>query len=88
MPRLDGVVMRLRAADLRQLGSSQLHQHLDKLVVSTDSLLVESGNVGYDKNFAKIRLDQPFVPASSIVEVKIYQRDQDLLLARAVEDRG
>jgi tRNA A37 methylthiotransferase MiaB len=64
-----------------------LHQHLDKLVGSTDSLLVESGNVGHGKNFAKIRLDQPFVPASSIVEVKIYQRDQDLLLAHAVENR-
>jgi tRNA A37 methylthiotransferase MiaB len=64
-----------------------LHQHLDKLVGSTDSLLVESGNVGRGKNFAKIQLDQPFVPASSIVEVKIYQRDQDLLLAHAVENR-
>ena len=88
MPQLDGAVIKQRAADLRHLGSSQMHQHLDKLVGSTDSLLVESGNVGHGKNFAKIRLDQPFVPASSIVEVKIYQRDQDLLLARAVEDRG
>ena len=86
MPQLDGAVIKQRAADLRQLGISQLHQHLDKLVGSTDSLLVESGNVGHGKNFAKIRLDQPFVPASSIVEVKIYQRDQDLLLARAVEN--
>ena len=47
-------------------------------------MLVESGNVGHGKNFAKIRLDQPFVPASSLVDVKIYRRDQDMLLAYAV----
>lgn len=87
MPQINGTVIKQRAADLRQLGSRQLHQHLDRLVGSTDSLLVESGNVGHGKNFAKIRLDQPFVPASSIVEVKIYQRDQDMLLAHAVENR-
>jgi hypothetical protein len=45
---------------------------------------VETGNVGHGRNFAKILLDQPFVPASTLVDVKIYRRDQDILLAHAV----
>ena len=84
MPQLGVTVIKQRAADLRQLGTGQLHQHLDKLIGSTESLLVESGNVGHGENFAKIRLDQPFVPASTVVGVKIYQRDRDILLARAI----
>jgi len=83
MPQLDGAVIKQRAAALRALGTVQLHQHLDKAIGTKDQLLVESGNVGHGKNFAKIRLDQPFVPASTLVDVTIYGRDKDTLLARA-----
>ena len=84
MPQLDGTVIKQRAAELRELGKTQLHQHLETVIGSTDRVLVESGNVGHGRNFAKIRLDQPFVPASTLVDVKIYRRDQDMLLAHAV----
>ena len=84
MPQLDAAVIKQRAGALRELGKAQLHQHLETAIGTTDRMLVESGNVGHGKNFAKIRLDQPFVPASSLVDVKIYRRDHDMLLAHAV----
>jgi threonylcarbamoyladenosine tRNA methylthiotransferase MtaB len=84
MPQLDGAVIKQRAGELRELGKAQLHQHLETVIGTTDRMLVESGNVGHGRNFAKIRLDQPFVPASTLVDVKIYRRDQDMLLAHAV----
>ena len=84
MPQLDGAVIKQRAGELRELGKAQLHQHLETVIGTTDRMLVESGNVGHGRNFAKIRLDKPFVPASTLVDVKIYRRDQDMLLAHAV----
>ena len=84
MPQLDAAVIKQRAGALRELGKAQLHQHLETAIGTTDRMLVESGNVGHGKNFAKIKLDQPFVPASSLVDVKIYRCDQDMLLAHAV----
>jgi threonylcarbamoyladenosine tRNA methylthiotransferase MtaB len=82
MPQLDGATIKQRAADLRALGAAQLDQHLDNAIGTSDQLLVESGNIGHGKNFAKIRLDQPFMPASTLVDVTIYGRDKDVLLAR------
>ena len=84
MPQLDAAVIKQRAGELRDLGELQLHQHLETAIGTTDKMLVESSNVGHGKNFAKIRLDHPLVPASSLVDVKIYQREQDMLLAHAV----
>ena len=60
----------------------QLNQQLDSVIGASDQLLVETGNVGHGKSFAKIRLDQPFMPASTLVDVTIYGRDKDVLLAR------
>jgi threonylcarbamoyladenosine tRNA methylthiotransferase MtaB len=81
MPQVDGATIKKRASDLRALGSVLLNHHLDEVIGMPDQLLIESGNVGHGKNFAKIRLDQPFVPASTLVDVKIYGRDKDVLLA-------
>ncbi len=81
MPQVDGKIIKQRAADLRALGSVQLHRYLDNVIGMSDQLLVESGNVGHGKSFAKIRLDEPLVPASTLVDVTIYGRDKDVLLA-------
>ena len=83
MPQLDAAVIKQRAGALRELGkaaspaSRNCHWH-DR----QNAGRIRQCRAG--KNFAKIRLDQPFVPASSLVDVKIYRRDQDMLLAHAV----
>ena len=84
MPQLDGAMIKQRAGELRELGKAQLRQHLETVIGTTDRMLVETGNIGHGRNFAKILLDQPFVPPSTLVDVKIYRRDQDILLAHAV----
>ena len=54
------------------------------MIGKIDRLLVESDNFGHGENFAKIQLDQPLVKASSIICAKIYKRENNILLARAI----
>ena len=85
MPQLDAAVIKQRAGELRELGKAQLHQHLETAI---GTLQIECWSNPAMSGMAKISqrsgLISRFVPASSLVDVKIYRRDQDMLLAHAV----
>jgi tRNA A37 methylthiotransferase MiaB len=57
---------------------------LDNSIGSFDQLLAESGNKGHGRNFSKIRLQGDYVPAGSLVDVKITGRDGSELIAERV----
>jgi tRNA A37 methylthiotransferase MiaB len=69
---------------LRALGTKRLSHLLDNSIGSFDQLLAESGNKGHGRNFSKIRLEGEYVPAGSLVNVKITGRDGNDLIAERV----
>ena len=75
-PRLD--------RELRALGAARLAGFLDSAIGKCDQLLVEAGNRGHGRNFAKIRLDGDFIPSGQLVDVELIGRDGDSLVGRAV----
>ena len=84
MPQLAPLMIKERASELRQLGAARLGAFLDAAIGQQDELLVEAGNRGHGRNFAKIRLDGVFVPSGQIVDVELTGRDGDSLIGRAV----
>ncbi len=84
MPQLAPLMIKERASELRQLGAARLGAFLDAAIGQQDELLVEAGNRGHGRNFAKIRLDGGFVPSGQIVDVELTGRDGDSLIGRAV----
>lgn len=84
MPQLAPLIIKERASELRQLGAARLGAFLDAAIGQQDELLVEAGNRGHGRNFAKIRLDGGFVPSGQIVDVELTGRDGDSLIGRAV----
>ena len=83
MPQLSREIIKARARALRQFGGKRLEEFLDSAVGSTDQLLVEIGNRGHGRNFAKIRLDETSYPSGCLVNVDIVGRDGDSLVGRA-----
>ena len=83
MPQLSREIIKARARALRQFGGQRLEEFLDSSVGSTDQLLVEIGNRGHGRNFAKIRLDETSYPSGCLVDVNIVGRDGDSLVGRA-----
>jgi len=84
MPQLAPLMIKERASELRQLGAARLGAFLDAAIGQQDELLVEAGNRGHGRNFAKIRLDGGFIPSGQIVDVELTGRDGDSLIGRAV----
>jgi len=84
MPQLAPMIIKERASELRQLGAARLGALLDSLVGQPDELLVEAGNRGHGRNFAKIWLDGGFIPSGQIVDVELTGRTADCLIGRAV----
>ena len=84
MPQLAPLMIKERASELRRLGTARLGAFLDAAIGQQDELLVEAGNRGHGRNFAKIRLDGGFVPSGQIVDVELTGRDGDSLIGRAV----
>jgi threonylcarbamoyladenosine tRNA methylthiotransferase MtaB len=84
MPQLAPLMIKERASELRQLGAARLGAFLDAAIGQQDELLVEAGNRGHGRSFAKIRLDGGFVPSGQIVDVELTGRDGDSLIGRAV----
>jgi threonylcarbamoyladenosine tRNA methylthiotransferase MtaB len=80
MPQLDGSVVRQRAAALRQHGQTRLHRLLDHAVGSHDQMLVEAGNNGHGRNFAKMQLQGDYVTSGTLVDVTVKARQGDNLL--------
>jgi threonylcarbamoyladenosine tRNA methylthiotransferase MtaB len=84
MPPVAAPDIKDRAASLRVIGSRRLLHLLDNSIGSFDQLLAESGNKGHGRNFSKIRLQGDYVPAGSLVDVKITGRDGSELIAERV----
>ena len=80
MPQLDGKVIRERAAALRQLGKTRQSRLFDHAIGSRDQMLIESGNAGHGRNFAKMHLAGDYVPAGTLVDVKVMANQADLLV--------
>ena len=82
MPQLAPEIIKERSRALRLIGARRLEGFLDTAVGTKDQLLVEIGNRGYGRNFAKIRLDGEICPSGRLVDVDIVKRDGDSLVGR------
>jgi threonylcarbamoyladenosine tRNA methylthiotransferase MtaB len=83
MPQLDGRLIRQRADALRSHGGRRLEEFLDNVTGSHDQLLVESGNVGHGRNFAKMRLQGEMASPGELLDVMVLERDgQNLKVVR------
>ena len=75
MPQLDGGLIRQRADALRAHGGRRLQGFLDNAAGSHDQLLVESGNAGHGRNFAKMRLEGDMASPGELLDVTVRERD-------------
>ena len=79
MPQLDGKLIRKRANALRAHGGQRLDRFLDNAAGSHDQILVESGNTGHGRNFARMRLEGEMASPGELLDVKVLERDGQLL---------
>ena len=79
MPQLDGGLVKARAEALRLDGEQRLTAFLDNAAGSRDQILVESGNGGHGRNFAKMRLHGDMVEPGTLLDVTVLGRDGDTL---------
>ena len=86
MPQIDGGIIKQRSRELRQLGSKILHEMLDGLIGKQDEILMEKGNQGHLRNFAKAKIDgTDYVESGAILSVKIIRREDDTLIVTPVD---
>ena len=86
MPQVAGHIIKERAGELRALGGQCLHAFLDAAIGSQDESLIETGNKGHGRSFAKIKITGDFHPVGQLVAVEIIGRDGDVLHGRAIDD--
>ena len=75
MPQLDGRLVKQRAETLRSHGAGRLESFLDNAEGSHDQLLVETGNGGHGRNFAKMRLEGEMATPGALIDVTVLGRD-------------
>ena len=79
MPQLAGPVVKARADSLRRLGNERLESFLGNAVGSRDQMLVESGNTGHGRNYAKMKLEGDFLEPGTLVDVTVTGREGTVL---------
>ena len=84
MRQIDGDTIRRRARELREDGTIRMQQFLDNAVGSLDQMLVEGGNSGHGRNYAKMRLQGDFIDCGALLDVKINGRDDDILIVEQI----
>ena len=84
MRQINGDTIRRRAAELREDGTIRMQQFLDNAVGSLDQMLVEGGNSGHGRNYAKMRLQGDFIDRGALLDVKITGRDDHILIVEQV----
>lgn len=84
MKQLSGDIIKQRSKQVRELGAQLLHTSLDDLIGSQDQMLVEMGNQGHLRNFAKAVLTGPILSSGTIISVKVTDRDGDNVLVESV----
>jgi threonylcarbamoyladenosine tRNA methylthiotransferase MtaB len=80
MPQLAGVVIKERAARLRERGAAALRRHLEGEVGARRKVLTERGGVGRTEQFTPVRLNTP-VEHGRFLDVAIAGHDGSRLLA-------
>ena len=94
MPQLAGNLVKARADSLRKLGHERLERFLGNAVGSRDQMLVESGNTGHGRNYAKMKLEGDFLEPGTLVDVTVTGHQGSVLtvtgdsMARAVVADG
>ena len=86
MPQLAGNLVKARADSLRKLGHERLERFLGNAVGSRDQMLVESGNTGHGRNYAKMKLEGDFLEPGTLVDVTVTGHEGAVLTVVA-EDR-
>ena len=81
MPQLDGKVTRDRAEDLRRFGAARRAAFLENSVGSRDQILVESGNRGHGRTYARMQVEGDFITPGSLVDVTVTGHDGQMLTA-------
>ena len=81
MPQLDGRITRQRAEDLRKLGAARMASFLANSVGSRDQILVEAGNRGHGRGYARMKVDGDFIAPGSLVDVMVTGHDGQMLTA-------
>jgi threonylcarbamoyladenosine tRNA methylthiotransferase MtaB len=80
MPQLARKIVKERAARLREVGDAAHARHLDRLVGTRQSLLVEQDGIGRTEGFTLARIEDG--APGDIIEALVEARDGDRLLAR------
>ncbi|MGE0501061.1 MAG: tRNA (N(6)-L-threonylcarbamoyladenosine(37)-C(2))-methylthiotransferase MtaB [Rhizobiaceae bacterium] len=79
MPQVDRRVVKERAARLRAVGDAARRRHLESVVGSVQSVLVERHGIGRTEGFTPVAL--PFGAPGTIVEAVVTGHDAERLLA-------
>lgn len=80
MPKVDGAVIKTRAAALRQAGQRQVQRHLDQQVGVTHRVLMENDRMGRTEQFTEVRVASPRAEGA-IFEMEIIEASQTHLCA-------
>jgi threonylcarbamoyladenosine tRNA methylthiotransferase MtaB len=80
MRQLDGGIIRRRAEALRSEGTGRLTRFLNNALGSQDQMLIEGGNNGHGRNYAKMHLQGDFLDPGALVNVRVSGREGDTLL--------
>ncbi len=80
MPKVDGKIIKARAARLRALGEDQVQQHLAAQIGETHHILMESETMGRTEQFAEVHFETPKTKGE-IVAARILSSDGKRLVA-------
>jgi threonylcarbamoyladenosine tRNA methylthiotransferase MtaB len=81
MPQLDKAVVKERARRLREAGEARLRAFLAAKIGTTQSVLVETREIGRSEQFAQVRFQQAMTPGA-IVRAHVVAADAQRLEAR------
>ncbi len=84
MPAVPGVVVKARAARLRQAGAETLRRHLERHKGTTAEALVEKDGFGRLADFSPISLADGAACAGALVTVRITGHDGKMLHGQAL----
>ena len=86
MPQVDRRIIKERAALLRKAGDAAHRAHLDRIVGSTQRILIEKESIGRTEGFFVTSIDQG--QAGDIIEVRVRGHDGERLTAQAAAMRA
>ena len=85
MPKVDGVLIKERAAQLRAKGETAMLRFLDDKVGKVVNVLMESGGIGRSEQFTPIRLEG-YDPGTQL-DVRVTSHDSKRLIGIAIDQQ-